>query len=70
MIVITVTTAVTPYTTATDRNYIALYIIRKDIVHRNILRRSKKSLKLNLRLPRTSLANSTTDLRNNLINIL
>ena len=51
-ITITVTVAIvtTPYITATDRNYIALYIIRKDIAHRNILRRSKKSLKLNLKI--------------------
>jgi len=46
----TVTTAVTPYTTITDRNHVALYIIGKDITHRNILRRSKKSLRLSLRI--------------------
>jgi hypothetical protein len=48
--IITIVTAVTPYITATDRNYIALYIIRKDITYRNILRRSKKSLRLSLKI--------------------
>jgi hypothetical protein len=47
---ITIITAVTPYITATDRNYIASYIIRKDIAYRNILRRSKKSLRLSLKI--------------------
>ena len=71
MTVITVVITVTPYTTATDKNYIALYIIRKDIIYRNILRKSKKSLKLSLELLiETSLANLITDLRNDLINIL
>jgi len=46
----TVTTAVTPCITATDRNYVALYVTGKDITYRNILRRSKKSLRLNLRI--------------------
>ena len=50
MIVITVTTAVIPYTTATDKNHVALYIIRKDVTYKNILRRSKKSLRLSLRI--------------------
>jgi len=47
---ITVTTAVTPRITATNRNYVASYITRKDIAYGNILRRSKKSLKLSLRI--------------------
>jgi len=46
----TVITVVTPYTTATDRNHVALYIIGKDVAYRNILRRNKKSLKLSLRI--------------------
>jgi len=46
----TVVTVVTPHITATDRNYIALYITRKDIAYGNILRRSKKSLRLSLRI--------------------
>jgi len=45
----TVTTVVTPRTTATDRNYVALYITGKDVAYRNILRRNKKSLRLSLR---------------------
>jgi len=49
-IAITAITAATPCTTANDRNYVALYIIRKDITYRNILRRSKKSLKLSLKI--------------------
>jgi len=48
--VITVVTAVTTYTTATDGNYVASYIIRKDITYRNILKRSKKSLRLSLKI--------------------
>ena len=56
---------------ATDRDYIALYIIRKNITYKNILKRSKKSLKLNLGLLiKISLVNLTTNLRDNLINIL
>ena len=38
------------YITATKRDYIALYIIGKDITYKNILKRSKKSLKLNLKI--------------------
>ena len=68
---ITVVTVVTPRITATDRDYIALYIIRKDVAYRNILRRNKKNLKLSLELPiEINLANLTTDLRNDLTNIL
>ena len=48
--VTTVVTAVTPYITVTDRNHVASYIIRKDVAYRNILRRSKKSLRLSLRI--------------------
>ena len=50
IITITVATAVTPYTTATDRHYIALYIIRKDVTYKNIIRKSKKSLRLSLKI--------------------
>jgi len=46
---ITVTTAVTPCITVTDRNYVASYIIRKD-TYRNIPKRSKKSLRLSLEI--------------------
>jgi len=50
MTIITIITAATPYITATDRNYVALYIIKKDVTYGNILRRSKKSLRLSLRI--------------------
>ena len=69
--VITIVTVVTPRITATDKDYIALYIIRKDITYKNILRRNKKSLKLSLKLlTETDLINLITDLKNNLTNIL
>ena len=56
---------------ATNKDYITLYITKKDIAHKNILRWSKKSLKLNLGLLiKTNLANLITNLRDNLINIL
>jgi len=45
----TVTTVVTPCITATNRNYVASYIIGKDVAYGNILRRNKKSLRLSLR---------------------
>ena len=70
IITTTVATAVTLYITATKRNYVTLYIIGKDIAYRDILRRSKKSLKLSLELLiEIGLVNSTTDLRNDLTNI-
>ena len=69
--VATAATAATPYTTATDKDYIALYAIKKDITYKNILRRNKKSLKLSLELLiETDLANLITNLRNNSTNIL
>ena len=67
----TVVTIVTPYTAATERNHITLYIIGKDIAYKNILKRSKKCLKLNLELLiEINLVNLITNLRNDLINIL
>jgi hypothetical protein len=69
--IITVVTTAAPYTTITNKDYITSYIIKKDITHKNILGRSKKSLKLNLELPtKTDLANLITNSRNNLTNIL
>ena len=69
--VITVVTLVTPCITVTNRNHVASYITKKDVAYRNILRRSKKSLKLSLELPiEIGLVNLTTDLRNDLTNIL
>ena len=46
----TIAITTTPYTTATKGNHVALYIIRKDVTYKNILRRSKKSLRLSLRI--------------------
>jgi hypothetical protein len=45
----TTAAAVPLYITATERDYVALYIIGKDIAHENILKRSKKSLRLSLK---------------------
>ena len=50
MTVITAATIVTLCITATDRNYAALCVIRKDVIYRNILKRSKKSLRLSLKI--------------------
>ena len=50
MTVITVITAVTFCITATDRNHVALYVIKRDVAYGNIPRRSKKSPKLNLKI--------------------
>jgi hypothetical protein len=50
MTIITVATAVTLCITVADKNHIALYVIKKDITYKNILRRSKKSLRLNLKI--------------------
>ena len=43
-------TVVTVVTAATNKDYVTLYIIKKDITYRNILKRSKKSLRLNLKI--------------------
>ena len=52
-------------------NHVALYIIKKAANHKTILRKNKKSPKLSLGLlTKTSLANLTTNLINDLINIL
>ena len=47
---IIIAAAATPYITATERDHVALYIIGKDIIYKNILKRSKKSLKLSLKI--------------------
>ena len=71
MTAITIVTTVTPRTTTTDRDYITLYIIRKDVAYKNILGRNKKSPKPSLKLLiKTNLANLITNLRNDLTNIL
>ena len=50
IITITAVAAVPLYTTATEKDHIVSYIIGKDITHKNILKRSKKSPKLNLKI--------------------
>ena len=71
IITITIVTVATLRITATKRNHVALYIIGKDITYKDILRRSKKSLKLSLKLLiETGLVNLITDLRNDSTNIL
>ena len=49
IITITIAAVAPLYITATERDHVALYIIGKDITYKNILKRSKKSLKLNLK---------------------
>jgi ABC-type siderophore export system fused ATPase/permease subunit len=69
--IIIIVTIITLCITATKRNHIALYIMGKNVTYGDILRRSKKSLKLNLELLiEIDSANLITDLRNDLINIL
>ena len=64
---ITVTALISPHII----NHIALYIIRKAANYRTTHKKNKKILKLNLGLPiETGLVNLTTNLINNLINIL
>ena len=48
--IITAITVATPRITTTNRNHITSYIIRKNITYRNTLRRSKKSLRPNLKI--------------------
>ena len=50
IITITIAAIATPYTTATKRDHVALYIIGKDVIYKNILKRNKKSLKLSLKI--------------------
>jgi len=50
IITITIAIVATPRITATKRNYVTLYIIGKNIAYRNILKRSKKSLRLSLKI--------------------
>ena len=52
-------------------NHVVLYVIRKAVDYGTTLKKNEKSLKLNSGLPtEISLVNLTTDLTNNLINIL
>ena len=50
IITTTIVITATPHITITEGNYITLYVIRKDVAYRNILKRSKKSLRLSLRI--------------------
>ena len=50
IITITVVAIVPPYITVTEKDYIALYIIGKDITYKNILKRSKKNLKFKIKI--------------------
>ena len=50
IITITIVAVATPRITATNKNYVALYIRKKNTAYRNILRRNKKSLKLSLKI--------------------
>jgi hypothetical protein len=45
----TAVAAVPPRTTVTERDHVASYVIGKDVAYGNILKRSKKSLRLNLK---------------------
>ena len=49
-IIMTIVTTAPPYITVTERNYNTLYIMKKDITYRNILKRSKKSLRLSSKI--------------------
>jgi hypothetical protein len=48
--IITVAAAAPLHITITERVYIASYVIGKDVTHGNILKRSKKSLRLSLKI--------------------
>ena len=63
----TVPTLVSPHTI----NYVTLYMTKKAIIYKTTPKKNEKSLRLSLGLLiKTSLANSMTDLINDLINIL
>ena len=47
---IIIAAAATPRTTATKRDHVASYITGKDVVYGNILKRSKKSLRLSSKI--------------------
>ena len=46
----TIVAAAPPRTTVTERDYVASYIIGKDVAYKNILKRSKKSPRLSLKI--------------------
>ena len=49
IIIITIVTAATPYITVINKNYVTLYIIKKDAAYKNIPKRNKKSRRLSLK---------------------
>ena len=63
----TIVTAVTPYITVTNKDYTTLCIIRKDITYKNILKKSKKSLRLSLRI---GLKTTFRNKQNNILQII
>ena len=67
----TITVIVTALVSLHVINHVALYMIKKAANYRTTLKKNKKSLKLNSRLPtETNLVNLIINLTNNLINIL
>ena len=67
----TITTTVPIFISLHVINYIVLYMTKKAVNYGTTPKKNKKSLKLNLELlTKISLANLTTDLINNSINIL
>ena len=50
IITMTIVAVAPPCITVIERDHVALYIIGKDITYRNILKRSKKSLRLSLKI--------------------
>ena len=50
IITITIVAVVPLYITVTERDYVALYVIGKDVAYKNILKRSKKSPRLNSKI--------------------
>ena len=67
----TTTVIITAFVSLHVINHVALYMTKKAANHGTILRKNEKSPKLSLGLLiETSLANLTTDLTNDLINIL
>ena len=67
----TITVTISVFISLYIINYVVLYIIKKAVNHKTIFKKNKKSLKLSSGLLiEISLVNLTTDLINNLINIL
>ena len=58
MTIITVAIATTLCTTATDKDYTALCVTRKDVIYKNIPKRSKKSVRLSLKINSKTISKS------------